>query len=148
MREFREERSDVADVKRTYRIDGKRRDLVGDKIAAYQIVPKLRQRNGQWAAVGGPATFQIGPTQTISEETGISRRLVKVIISAVDIVDWRRRQLVGSEIVKQGNLDCPEIPAQCFSHAVRGRADAAIFAEVVVKVRPNAPGRRPLVNRL
>ncbi len=85
--------------------------------------------------VGGPATFQSGPAQSISEETGVSRRLVKVIIPAVDIVDRCRRQLVGSDIVKQVNLDCPEITAQCFSNTVRGRADAAIFAELVVKVR-------------
>ena len=54
--------------------------------------------------------------QTISQQTGISRRPVKMIVAAVNVLDRRFRQLVRIDIVEQRDLDSVEYSAQRLGH--------------------------------
>jgi hypothetical protein len=87
------------------------------------------------------------PAQLRSKETNIGRRLIKMIMAAIDVSDWRCRQFVGIDAVEQWNLDCVE-RAHGFELAARRRANATNFAEVKLNRRPSAPRRRPLIVRL
>jgi hypothetical protein len=70
------------------------------------------------------------------------------MVAAFNVLDRRFRQLVRNYVVEQRHLDGVECAAQCFGHVAGRRADAAIFAEVILEVRRRASRRRPLVNRL
>jgi hypothetical protein len=73
--------------------------------------------------------------QTISKETSISWRFVKLIMAAVDISDQRRRQFVGIDLGEQWNLTCLENVAHGFEFAARRCANAASFAKVKLNHR-------------
>jgi hypothetical protein len=73
--------------------------------------------------------------QSISKESNIRWRLVKVIMAAIDVSDRRRRQFVGIDVVEQWNLDCVENATHGFEFAARRCANAASFAKVKLNRR-------------
>src|SRR5258708_3423133 len=78
----------------------------------------------------------------------MGRRLIKMIMAAIDISDWRCRQFVGIDAVEQWNLDCVERAAHGLEFAARRRTNATNFAEVKLNRRSGASRRRPPIVRL
>ena len=86
-----------------------------------------------------------GFSHSSSEQTRIGRRLVEMIVAAVNELDRRARQLVGIDVVEQRHLDSVEFATQRLGDAMGRRADAAVFAEMIVKSGRRAAWRRPLI---
>src|SRR5450432_2919229 len=82
--------------------------------------------------------------QSPSEISRIFRRLVEMVVPAIDILD-RASQLVGVGIVKRRDRDRVEDATHGLLLPLREGADAAGRAESVVQIRDGFSGWRPLI---
>src|SRR5882762_5941667 len=94
---------------------------------------------------GGPSLLFGRRCSSISQETNIRRRPVKMIVAAIEISNRCCGQFVGVYLVEQLNLDRVENATHRFELAAPRRANATNFAEMKLEPRYGASWRDPLI---